>query len=550
MAKDTKYIFVTGGVLSSLGKGLASAAIGALLESRGLTVTIQKLDPYINVDPGTMNPFQHGEVFVTDDGTETDLDLGHYERFTHARMGKDNNFTTGKIYHSVITKERRGDYLGGTVQVIPHITDEIKNSIKLAADNVDVVIVEIGGTIGDIESLPFLEAIRQFRTDVGKENVLYIHLTLVPYIGTAGEVKTKPTQHSVKELRSIGIQPNILLCRTDRFLSKDIKAKIALFCNVGVEEVITAKDVDHIYEVPLIFHQEGLDDKIIELLNIWTRKPQLGDWEELIKKVKAPKHSVTIAVVGKYVDLTESYKSLNEALYHGGIANDSKVNLNFVDSEKLDGTTCNQMLTDADGILVPGGFGSRGIEGKICAANFARINNIPYFGICLGMQIAVIEFARHVAGLENANSSEFDQNTPHPVIYLMREWFDERSQTVQRRDDLSAKGATMRLGAYSCRIETHSLAYQAYQKQDISERHRHRYEFNNDYLGRLKEAGMVISGTSPNGELVEIIEIGDHPWFLGCQFHPEFKSRPMDPHPLFRDFIRASLKNSQERNRS
>ena len=542
MAKDTKFIFVTGGVLSSLGKGLASAAIGALLESRGLTVTIQKLDPYINVDPGTMNPFQHGEVFVTDDGTETDLDLGHYERFTHAKMGKDNNFTTGKIYHSVITKERKGDYLGGTVQVIPHITDEIKNSIKLAADDVDVVIVEIGGTIGDIESLPFLEAIRQFRTDVGKENVLYIHLTLVPYIGTAGEVKTKPTQHSVKELRSIGIQPNILLCRTDRFLSKDIKAKIALFCNVSVEEVITAKDVDHIYEVPLIFHQEGLDDKIIELLNIWTRNPQLDNWEELIRKIKAPRHSVTIAVVGKYVDLTESYKSLNEALYHGGIANDSRVNLNFVDSEKLDSTTCSQMLADADGILVPGGFGERGVEGKICAANFARVNKVPYFGICLGMQIAVIEFARNVAGLENANSSEFDQATPHPVIYLMREWFDERSQTVQRRDDLSEKGATMRLGAYSCRIEPKSFAYQAYQNEDISERHRHRYEFNNEYLERLKQAGMVISGTSPNGELVEIIEIGDHPWFLGCQFHPEFKSRPMEPHPLFRDFIGASLK--------
>ncbi len=547
MAKDTKYIFVTGGVLSSLGKGLASAAIGALLESRGLTVTIQKLDPYINVDPGTMNPFQHGEVFVTDDGTETDLDLGHYERFTHAKMGKVNNFTTGKIYHSVITKERKGEYLGATVQVIPHITDEIKNSIKLAANDVDVLIVEIGGTIGDIESLPFLEAIRQFRTDVGKENVLYIHLTLVPYISTAGEVKTKPTQHSVKELRSIGIQPNILLCRTDRFLSKDIKAKIALFCNVSVEEVITAKDVDHIYEVPLNFHQEGLDEKIIELLNIWTRTPQLDNWEELIKKIKAPKHSVTIAVVGKYVDLTESYKSLNEALYHGGIANDCKVNLNFVDSEKLDSGTCNQMLADADGILVPGGFGERGIEGKICAANFARVNNVPYFGICLGMQIAVIEFARHVAGLENAHSSEFDQNTPHPVIYLMREWFDERSQTVQRRDDLSDKGASMRLGAYSCRIANHSLALQAYQKEEISERHRHRYEFNNDFLDRLKEKGMVISGTSPNGELVEIIEIGDHPWFLGCQFHPEFKSRPMTPHPLFRDFIGASLKNSQDR---
>ncbi|MGD2186629.1 MAG: CTP synthase [Desulfobacterales bacterium] len=549
MAKDAKYIFVTGGVLSSLGKGLASAAIGALLESRGLAVTIQKLDPYINVDPGTMNPFQHGEVFVTDDGTETDLDLGHYERFTHAKMGKDNNFTTGKIYHSVITKERKGDYLGGTVQVIPHITDEIKNSVKLAANGVDVVIVEIGGTIGDIESLPFLEAIRQFRADVGKENSLYIHLTLVPYIGTAGEVKTKPTQHSVKELRSIGIQPDILLCRTDRFLSKDIKAKIALFCNVNVDEVITAKDVDHIYEVPLIFHQEGLDDKIIELLNIWTRSPQLDDWEELIKKIKAPRHSVTIAVVGKYVDLTESYKSLNEALYHGGIANDSKVNLNFIDSEKLNSETCIQMLGDADGILVPGGFGHRGIEGKICAANFARMNNVPYFGICLGMQIAVIEFARHVAGLENANSSEFDANTPYPVIYLMREWFDERSQTVQRRDDLSDKGATMRLGAYSCHIENNSFAFQAYQKADISERHRHRYEFNNAYIDQLKEKGMIISGTSPNGELVEIIEIGDHPWFLGCQFHPEFKSRPMEPHPLFREFIGASLKNAQSRDR-
>ncbi len=550
MPKETKYIFVTGGVLSSLGKGLASAAIGSLLESRGLTVTIQKLDPYINVDPGTMNPFQHGEVFVTDDGTETDLDLGHYERFTSAKMGKDNNFTTGKIYHSVITKERRGDYLGATVQVIPHITDEIKNSIKLAANDVDVVIVEIGGTIGDIESLPFLEAIRQFRADVGKENSLYIHLTLVPYISTAGEVKTKPTQHSVKELRSIGIQPDILLCRTDRFLSKDIKAKIALFCNVGVDQVITAKDVDHIYEVPLIFHQEGLDEKIVELLNIWTRAPQLANWEELIRKVKTPKHSVTIAVVGKYVDLTESYKSLNEALYHGGVANDCRVNLNFLDSEKLDSGTCVQMLADADGILVPGGFGERGIEGKICAARYARENKIPYFGICLGMQIAVIEFARNVAGLENANSSEFDVNTSYPVIYLMREWFDERSQTVQRRDDLSDKGATMRLGAYTCRIENDSHAYRAYQIEEISERHRHRYEFNNEFRDRLKEKGLVFSGTSPNGELVEIIEISDHPWFLGCQFHPEFKSRPMKPHPLFRDFIGASLKNSQSRNQN
>ncbi|MGD2098536.1 MAG: CTP synthase [Desulfobacterales bacterium] len=548
MAKDTKFIFVTGGVLSSLGKGLASAAIGALLESRGLTVTIQKLDPYINVDPGTMNPFQHGEVFVTDDGTETDLDLGHYERFTNARMGKDNNFTTGKIYHSVITKERRGDYLGGTVQVIPHITDEIKNSIKLAASDVDVVIVEIGGTIGDIESLPFQEAIRQFRADVGRKNSLYIHLTLVPYISTAGEVKTKPTQHSVKELRSIGIQPDILLCRTDRFLSKDIKAKIALFCNVSVEEVITAKDVDHIYEVPLIFHQEGLDDKIVELLNIWTRNPQLDDWENLIKKIKAPRHSVTIAVVGKYVDLTESYKSLNEALYHGGIDNDCRVNLNFVDSEKLDGGTCDQLLADADGILVPGGFGERGIEGKICSARYARVNKVPYFGICLGMQIAVIEFARHVAGMEGANSSEFDPDTPYPVIYLMREWFDERTQSVQRRDDLSEKGASMRLGAYSCRIEENSLAFEAYRQAEISERHRHRYEFNNEFTDQLKENGLIISGSSPSGELVEIIEINDHPWFLGCQFHPEFKSRPMTPHPLFSKFIKASLKKSESRN--
>jgi CTP synthase len=547
MAKETKYIFVTGGVLSSLGKGLASAAIGALLESRGLSVTIQKLDPYINVDPGTMNPFQHGEVFVTDDGTETDLDLGHYERFTSAKMGKDNNFTTGKIYYSVITKERRGDYLGGTVQVIPHITDEIKNSIKLAANGVDVVIVEIGGTIGDIESLPFLEAIRQFRADAGRQNTLYIHLTLVPYIGTAGEVKTKPTQHSVKELRGIGIQPDILLCRTDRFLSKDIKAKIALFCNVGVDQVITAKDVDHIYEVPLIFHQEGLDDKIVELLNIWTRAPRLDNWEELIRKVKAPKHAVTIAVVGKYVDLTESYKSLNEALYHGGVANDSRVNLNFLDSEKIDGDTCVQMLGDADGILVPGGFGGRGIEGKICAARYARINKIPYFGICLGMQIAVIEFARNVAGLQNANSSEFDVSTSYPVIYLMREWFDERSRTVQRRDNLSEKGGTMRLGAYTCRLQNNSHAYRAYLKDEISERHRHRYEFNNEFTDCLKEKGLVVSGTSPNGELVEIIEINDHPWFLGCQFHPEFKSRPMKPHPLFRDFIGAALKNSQRR---
>jgi CTP synthase len=547
MAFNTKFIFVTGGVLSSLGKGLASAAIGALLESRGLTVTLQKLDPYINVDPGTMNPFQHGEVFVTDDGAETDLDLGHYERFTHAKLGKDNNFTTGKIYHSVITKERRGDYLGGTVQVIPHITDEIKRSIKLAADGADVVIVEIGGTIGDIEALPFQEAIRQFRADVGKENSLYIHLTLVPYIGTAGEVKTKPTQHSVKELRSIGIQPDIILCRTDRFLSKEIKAKIGLFCNVEVDAVVTAKDVDCIYEVPLVFRQEGLDDKIVEKLNIWTRSPQLDDWERMVKKFKAPKHEVTIAIVGKYVDLTESYKSLNEALYHGGIANDSKVQLSFVDSEKIEDGTCSPLLTGADGILVPGGFGTRGIEGKICSARYARENKIPYFGICLGMQVAVIEFARHVAGMDNANSSEFDENTPHPVIYLMLEWYDEKTQTVQQRTAGSDKGATMRLGAYPCQVKNNTLAYSAYGADNISERHRHRYEFNNAFKDQLVESGLVISGTSPDGELVEIVEIKDHPWFLGCQFHPEFKSRPMQPHPLFREFIRAALDYSRQK---
>jgi len=547
MGDKTKYIFVTGGVLSSLGKGLASAAIGALLESRGLTVTLQKLDPYINVDPGTMNPFQHGEVFVTDDGAETDLDLGHYERFTHAKLGQKNNFTTGKIYHSVITKERRGDYLGGTIQVIPHITDEIKNSIKLAANGVDIVIVEIGGTIGDIESLPFLEAIRQFRADVGKDNALYIHLTLVPYIGTAGEVKTKPTQHSVKELRSIGIQPDILLCRTDRYLSNDIKSKISLFCDVGIDAVVTAKDVECIYEVPLVFHKEGLDSKIVELLKIWTRAPRLEAWSELVQKIQKATESVTIAIVGKYVDLTESYKSLNEALYHGGAANDCKVNLVFVDSEKIEDGTCSEMLADADGVLVPGGFGTRGIEGKICAANYARVNKIPYFGICLGMQTAVIEFARNVAGLAQANSSEFNELTPDAVIYLMLEWFDEKTGMTQRRDESSDKGATMRLGAYPCRLTKDTFAYQAYDVEDIFERHRHRYEFNNDYKERLVEKGLVVSGASPTGDLVEIIEIKDHPWFLGCQFHPEFKSRPMAPHPLFRDFIKAALAYSKTR---
>ena len=548
MAGKPKFIFVTGGVLSSLGKGLASASIGALLESRGLTVSLLKLDPYINVDPGTMNPFQHGEVYVTDDGTETDLDLGHYERFVNVRLSADNNFTTGKIYYSVIQKERRGDYLGGTVQVIPHITDEIKQSILQSAQDVDIVIVEIGGTIGDIESLPFLEAIRQFRFDVGKENVLYIHLTFVPYIPTAGEVKTKPTQHSVKELRSIGIQPDIILCRTDRFLSSDIKAKIALFCNVSQDAVITAKDVDCIYEVPLVFNQEKLDDKVLEILNVWTGSPRLEHWHQLMKRIRSLKHKVKIAVVGKYTDLTESYKSLNEALYHAGVYNNAKVELLFIDSSTLTAENVAGALEPADGILVPGGFGSRGVEGKILAVQYARENKVPYFGICLGMQLAVVEFARNVAGIKHAHSSEFDEKTEFPVIYLMREWFDEKTQTIQKRDVNSDKGATMRLGAYPCKLPTkETLAYKAYQTEKISERHRHRYEFNNDFMTVLNEKGLVFSGLSPKGDLVEIVELKDHPWFLGCQFHPEFKSRPMTSHPLFRDFIKASLdKRSQK----
>ncbi|MEE4607967.1 MAG: CTP synthase [Desulfobacteraceae bacterium] len=547
MATRAKYIFVTGGVLSSLGKGLASASIGALLESRGLTVTLQKLDPYINVDPGTMNPFQHGEVFVTDDGAETDLDLGHYERFTQAKLGKNNNFTTGKIYHSVITKERRGDYLGGTVQVIPHITDEIKNSIRLVSADVDVVIVEIGGTVGDIESLPFLEAIRQFRADEGKENVLYVHLTLVPYIVTSGEVKTKPTQHSVKELRSIGIQPDILLCRSDRLLDKDIKAKIALFCNVGVDAVITAKDVACIYECPLCFHREGLDDRIVELLHIWTRAPRLEVWEKVVEAFHSPSEEAAIAIVGKYVDLTESYKSLNEALRHGGFANGCRVNLTFIDSETIDEGNAAEKLGAADGILVPGGFGPRGVAGKIWAARLARERKLPYFGICLGMQIAVIEFARNVAGLAGAHSSEFDPQSPDPVIYLMREWFDARTGRIEHRDVNSDKGGTMRLGAYPCRLAAGSLAFKAYKTEEISERHRHRYEFNNAYREHLGQHGLLISGSSPDGSLVEIVELADHPWFLGCQFHPEFKSRPTAPHPLFAAFIGAAMKYRREK---
>ncbi|WP_321492973.1 CTP synthase [uncultured Desulfobacter sp.] len=545
MAETSKYIFVTGGVLSSLGKGLASAAIGMLLESRGLTVTIQKLDPYINVDPGTMNPFQHGEVFVTDDGAETDLDLGHYERFTNAKLGKNNNFTTGKIYHQVITKERRGEYLGGTVQVIPHITDEIKQAITLVSHDTDVVIVEIGGTIGDIESLPFLEAIRQFKTDAGPSNVIYIHLTLVPYIKTACEVKTKPTQHSVKELRSIGIQPDILLCRTESLLSQDIKNKIALFCNVGADSVFTAKDVDCIYDVPIVYNEEGLGDMILKKLNIWARAPRIDGWREMVERLKNPRYHITIAIVGKYVDLTESYKSLNEALTHGGISNDTKVNLQFVDSSTLTADNVDDVLSKVDGVLVPGGFGSRGIEGKILAAGYARQNKVPFFGICLGMQMAVIEIARNLAGLEDANSEEFDVDTPYPVIYLMKEWVDEQTGKVEKRDESSDKGGTMRLGAYPCLLVEDTFAMNAYKTENISERHRHRFEFNNEYKDRLVEAGLVISGTSPDHGLVEIVELKDHPWFLGCQFHPEFKSKPMAPHPLFKAFIKAALKQKK-----
>ncbi len=469
--------------MSSLGKGVAAAAIGALLESRGLKVTYLKLDPYINVDPGTMNPFQHGEVYVTDDGAETDLDLGHYERFTSVNLGQENNYTTGKIYFSVINKERRGDYLGGTVQVIPHITDEIKHTIVSIAPQVDVAIVEIGGTVGDIESLPFLEAIRQFKGDVGKQNVCYVHLTLVPYIKTAGEVKTKPTQHSVKELRSIGIQPDILLCRTEKHLTPEIKAKIALFCNVEANCVITAQDVESIYEIPLLYHEEGLDERVIEILNIWTRSPRLEVWQDLVDRIKHPVEAVEIGIIGKYVNLRESYKSLHEALVHGGLAHRAQVNLHYIDSEAVEREGPETLLNQLDGILVPGGFGYRGVEGKIQAIKYARVNEIPYFGICFGMQLAVIEFARNVAGLPDAQSEEFDTENPHPVIYLMREWFDYRQQTIVRRDRSTDKGGTMRLGAYPCVLKENSLAAKAYKTLSFHERHRHRYEFNNSFSG-------------------------------------------------------------------
>ena len=539
--KKTKFIFITGGVLSSLGKGLAAAALGALLESRGMTVTFQKLDPYINVDPGTMNPFQHGEVFVTDDGAETDLDMGHYERYTDAVMAQINNYTTGRIYYSVIQKERRGEYLGGTVQVIPHITDEIKNAVLQLDGTVDVAIIEIGGTIGDIEGLPFVEAIRQLRGDLGRDYTLFVHLTLVPYIKAAGEVKTKPTQHSVRQLLGSGIQPDILVCRTETNLSVDLKKKIALFCNVEPESVITAIDVDSIYEVPLRLHEEGLDDRVLEKLGIWTGAPYIKPWEELLKRIKNPKNKVTICITGKYVELTESYKSLHEALVHGGIANDAKVELKYISAEDLEKGDPNKLLSDCDGILVPGGFGSRGMEGKIRAITYARENKVPFFGICLGMQLAVVEFARSIAKMDMAHSTELDPKTPFPVIYLMKEWFDFRTGKTEVRDEKSEMGGTLRLGAYPCKLKEGTFAHKAYPTEEISERHRHRYEFNNMFREQLEKAGLVVSGASPDDTLVEIVELQEHPWFLGCQFHPEFKSKPMKPHPLFRDFIKASL---------
>jgi CTP synthase len=530
MYKSTKFIFVTGGVLSSLGKGLSAASTGALMETRGLTVTFLKMDPYINVDPGTMNPFQHGEVFVTDDGAETDLDLGHYERFTHAILRQKNNFTTGQIYDAVIQKERRGEYLGETVQVIPHITDEIKDKIRSLGNGVDVAIVEVGGTVGDIESLPFLEAIRQLRVDLGPQNVLYVHLTLLPFVKASGEVKTKPTQHSVKALREVGIQPDILICRTEKKITRDIKEKIALFCNVRSEEVIAAEDVSCIYELPLKFHEEGLDQKVVELLNIWTRAPKLDGWRAFVEAVNSMELSITIGIVGKYVNLQESYKSLNEALFAGGVKNRTKVHLKFIDSELLSKQTIDLEFADVHGILVPGGFGSRGIEGKIQAVGFARQHKIPFFGICLGMQMAVVEFSRNVCNLTDANSTEFNPETPYPVIHLM----DEQRSVMD-------KGGTMRLGAYECVIPEGSECHQIYGATRISERHRHRYEFNPEFRSILEEKGLKAGGVSPDGKLVEMVEYGEHPWFVGCQFHPEFKSKPMESHPLFASYIRACL---------
>jgi len=529
----TKYIFVTGGVVSSLGKGLAAASIGCLLEARGLKVTLQKLDPYINVDPGTMSPFQHGEVFVTDDGAETDLDLGHYERFTHAQLTQANNWTTGRIYLSVINKERRGDYLGKTIQVIPHVTNEIKDAIRTVADGPDVVIVEVGGTVGDIESLPFLESIRQMGNEVGRENALFIHLTLVPFIAASGELKTKPTQHSVKELREIGIQPDILMCRCDRPLPHDMKAKIALFCNVRENEVITAQDVETIYEVPLNFAGQGLDDMIVKKLGLTAGDRDLRRWTELVETIKNPEASVTIGIVGKYVELEDSYKSLHEALIHGGVANKLRVQIRWIESEDLmEDPNWEDRLRDFDAILVPGGFGKRGIAGMLRAINYARRGLTPYFGICLGMQCATIEFARNVCALEGADSTEFDDDTAHPVIFKLRDLIG-----------VEALGGTMRLGAYPCILAEGSLAEKTYNAHEISERHRHRYEFNPRYEDELGGHGLVFSGKSPDGKFIEIVELPDHPWFLGCQFHPEFKSKPLDPHPLFVSFIRAAYEH-------
>ncbi len=539
----SKYIFVTGGVVSSLGKGITSASIGKLLESRGLKVTIIKCDPYINVDPGTMNPYQHGEVYVTDDGAETDLDLGHYERFTRVILSQDNNITTGAVYHSVITKERRGDYLGGTIQVIPHITDEIKSRITALSKGrkYDVVIVEVGGTVGDIESLPFLEAIRQLTLEVGYLNAINVHVTLVPYIRSADEIKTKPTQHSVGKLREIGIQPEIIICRTERPLTKEAKKKIALFCNVQETSVIQAIDAQTIYEVPIMFQDEWLDELIVRKLNLKSNPKPLDSWKRAIDKIKNPKHEVRIAVIGKYITLQDAYKSIYEALIHAGIENNTRVNIVKVDSEELISNRRSSIIKkigDVDGILVPGGFGKRGIEGKIRAIQYARENNIPFYGLCLGMQTAVIEFARNVCGLKNAHSTEFNKKTPHPVISLLEE-----------QKHISTKGATMRLGAYPCKLKKQTKSYKSYRRTLISERHRHRYEFNLKYKNLFERKGMILAGTSPNGKLVEIVEVKNHPWFVAVQFHPEFKSKPDKSHPLFRDFIKASLVNKERKSR-
>lgn len=541
----TRFIFITGGVVSSLGKGIAAASLAAILEARHLKVTLLKLDPYINVDPGTMSPFQHGEVFVTDDGAETDLDLGHYERFIRSRMTKSNNFTTGRVYENVIRKERRGDYLGATVQVIPHITDEIKRSIHEGVQDVDVALVEIGGTVGDIESLPFLEAIRQMRADLGREQVLFIHLTLVPYIPSAGELKTKPTQHSVKELRSIGIQPDILLCRSSHPISEAERRKIALFTDVDERAVIPVLDAPSIYQIPVQLHKEELDDIVCEKLKLETCVADLSEWEQVIEAQRNTNATVKVAMVGKYMDLTDAYKSLTESLIHAGIKTQTKVQIAYVDSEDIEnrGVDC---LENMDAILVPGGFGGRGIEGKITAAQYARENHVPYLGICLGMQVAVVDFARHVAGLHKAHSTEFNIKTPHPVIALITEWLDE-SGDVKQRSEQSDLGGTMRLGGQTCHLMAGSKTRELYGKEVIRERHRHRYEFNNQYIGLLRQSGLVFAGMSSDGNLVEVIENAHHPWFIGCQFHPEFTSTPRDGHPLFSGFIQAARKYKQTR---